>query len=119
MARNGSSVYGAPRCKVGRSNYANFTQQGNTLFVHVRFWPGETVVVGGMKTKVLSAKLLATGKPVTVEQDEFRVRLTGLPAHAPDDPVTTIALDCAGEPEQDTNWVRTDRPRAAVGVGTA
>ena len=39
--------------------------------------------------KVKSAQLLATGKDVKFEQDQFRVRFTGLPEKAPDDPVTT------------------------------
>ena len=63
-----------------------------------------------------SARLLATGKPVKFKQDEFRVRFTGLPETAPDDPVTTIAIECDGEPKQDTDMVRKERPRRAVGV---
>ena len=50
------------------------------------------------RTRCKSASLLATGKPVKFEQEEFRVRFTGLPADAPDDPVTTIAIECDGEP---------------------
>ena len=45
------------------------------------------------------------------EQDKFRVRFTGLPENAPDDPVTTLAIECDGEPNQDTDFVRNERPR--------
>ena len=45
------------------------------------------------------------------EQDDFRVRFIGLPEKAPDDPVTTIAIECDGEPKQDTDYVRKERPR--------
>ena len=51
------------------------------------------------KQKVLSAKMLKTGQALTVSQDGFRTHLTGLPATAPDTPVTTIALECDGVPD--------------------
>jgi alpha-L-fucosidase len=65
---------------------------------------------------VKSAKLLPDGKPVTVKQDDFRVQLTGLPARAPDQPVSVLALECEKEPVQDTGAVRRNRPRRGVGV---
>ena len=55
--------------------------------------------------------MLATGASVKFEQEKFRVRFTGLPAKAPDDPVTTLAIECDGEPKQDTDFVRNERPR--------
>lgn len=116
MDRNGQAIYTAEPCKVKRSNYAQFTRKGNTLYMHVYFWPGDYVAISGLQTKVKSARLLATGKPVEVEQEEFRTRLKGLPAAAPDNPVTTIALECESEPNQDTMMVRKERPRRGVGV---
>ncbi len=115
MGKNGATIYGAPRCQVRRSNYCNFTRQGNTLYVHVHFWPGSTVTVAGLKNKITSARLLASGQPVTYRQDGLRVRFTGLPAHPPDRPVTVIAAECDGEPPQDMNEVvRIGRARAGV-----
>jgi len=81
------------------------------LYMHVHFWPGETVSLGGLTNQVKSARLLATGKDVKFEQDELRVRFVGLPEKAPDDPATTIAIECDGEPRQDTDFVRKERPR--------
>ncbi len=98
-------------CQPRRSEFASFTRKGNTLYMHVHFWPGETVALGGLTNKVKSARLLASGKEVKFEQEKFRVRFTGLPEKAPDDPVTTIAIECEGEPKQDTDWVRKERPR--------
>ena len=111
MDRNGQSIYRTEKCQPRRSNYAGFTRNGNTLYMHIHFWPGEVATIGGMMTKVKSARLLATGKEVKVEQDKFRVRFMGLPAAAPDDPVTTIAIECEEEPRQDTDFVRKERPR--------
>jgi alpha-L-fucosidase len=119
-SKNAASVYGMDRCTVNRGAFENYSRKGNTLYVHVRYWPGETIAIGGLKTQVKSAKLLATGQVVAFKQESFRLQLLGLPKTAPDSPVTTIALELDGEPVQDTqNWVRKDRPRAQVGVGTA
>jgi alpha-L-fucosidase len=60
------------------------------------------VTVGGIKTKVTSAKLLASGKPVQFSQKGSQLIFTGLPAKAPDDPVTVIAAECESEPVQDS-----------------
>ena len=116
MDRNGESIYSAETCKVSRSNYANFTRKSNTLYMHVHFWPGDYVAISGLKSKVKSAKLLASSKPVEYEQDEFRTRFTGLPQAAPDSPVTTIVIECESEPVQDTMMVRKERPRRGAGV---
>jgi len=111
MHRNGESIYQSDPCQPRHSEYASFTRKGNTLYMHVYFWPGDYVVVAGLKTQVKVVSLLANGQKVDFQQDRFRVRLTGLPATAPDLPVTTIALECEGEPFQDTIFVREERPR--------
>jgi len=114
MDRNSQSIYGTERSKMQWSLFGNFTGKGNTVYFHVHFWPGETVALGGLKTKVKSAKLLASGKNVDFKQDDLRVQFTGLPATAPDNPVTVIAIECEGEPVQDLEWVRKNRPRGQV-----
>jgi len=114
MDKNGSTIYGSDPCRVARSNYLNFTRKGNTLYVHAHFWPGETLVVAGLTNKVLSAKLLAGGKKVEFTQDRFRVRFTGLPAAPPDDPVTTLAVECDSEPAQNMDMVRREKKREGV-----
>jgi alpha-L-fucosidase len=111
MDKNGQAIYESDVCQPRRSNYASFTRKGNTLFAHVHFWPGSTVVVAGLMTRVKSAKLLASGGKVEFTQDPLRVRFTGLPEKAPDDPVTTIAIECESEPAQDNIYVRKERKR--------
>jgi alpha-L-fucosidase len=115
--RNGVAIYGAEPCQVHTSVYANFTRKGSTLYMHVHFWPkGGDVAIGGLKQKVLSAKVLETGQVLAVAQDGFRTRITGLPDAAPDTPVTVLEIQCDGAPVQDTNYVRTTKPRAGVGI---
>jgi alpha-L-fucosidase len=116
MKTAGQTIYGADPCKVARSTYANFTRKGNTLYMHVHFWPGSDVSISGLRQKVTSATILKTGQRVMVSQDGFRTLLTGLPATAPDSPVTTLVLECDGVPVQDTDYVRINKPRAGVGI---
>jgi alpha-L-fucosidase len=114
LTRNGESIYPTETCQVRRSNYASFTRKGNTLYMHVHYWPGEVVAFSGLQTSVKSARLLASGKKVDFEQDRYRVRFTGLPAEPPDHPLTTIAMECDAEPTQDSIFVRREKPRGGV-----
>jgi alpha-L-fucosidase len=86
--------------------------------MHVYFWPGDDVAIAGLMVGVKSARMLATGEKVKFAQDKFRVRFTGLPMKAPDHPVTTIAIECDGEPQQDNIFVRRERPRLGVGMSS-
>jgi alpha-L-fucosidase len=101
---------------VQRSQFANFTRTGNKLYVHVHFWPGDTVSIGGLTNKVVSAKLYGTGQTLKVNQDPFRTQITGLPSKAPDPLVSVIELECDGEPGQDMENIRKNRPRRDIGV---
>lgn len=111
MDRNGVSIYQSETTQPRRSAFAGFTRKGNTLYMHVYFWPGETVALGGLTSQVKSARLLSSGREVKFEQEPFRVKFTGLPEKAPDEPVTTIAIECDGVPHQDSDGVRKNRPR--------
>jgi alpha-L-fucosidase len=114
MEKNGETIYATDPCQPRRSNYMSFTRRGNTLFAHVHFWPGETVTIGGLLTKVKSARLLATGQKVAFQQDRLRVRFTGLPARAPDDPISTLVIECESEPKQDQYVIRKERERGTA-----
>jgi alpha-L-fucosidase len=114
LERNGESIYGADPCQPRRSNYAGFTRRGNTLYMHVHFWPGESFAMAGLLVPAKSVRLLASGQRVAFQQDKLRIRFTGLPATAPDDPVTTLAIECEGEPRQDQYLVRNERDREVV-----
>jgi len=114
MGTHGDLIHKADQCAVHSSEIAGFTRQGNTLFVHTHFWPGQTVSVGGLKGKVLSAKLYPSGQPVKFEQDEWRLRLEGLPDHAPDPLATTIAVEFDSVPAQDEDAIRVNRKRESV-----
>lgn len=116
MQTSGASIYQSEICQPYRSNYATYTRIGNTLYMHVHFWPGSDVSISGLKVKALSAKILKTGANVKIVQDEFRTHLLELPKEAPDFPVTTIEIVCDAEPRQDREFVRINEPRAKVGI---
>src|SRR6185437_1849175 len=112
----GDLIHKAEYCKVQQSLFSNFTRIGNKLYIHVHFWPGETVSIGGLKNKVLSAKLLPSGQTIQVQQDAFRTQFLGLPANSPNELVSVIEAECDGEPDQDTLNIRKNRPRLKVGI---
>ncbi len=114
MKKYGSTIYGSDPCQVNRSVYAGFTRKGNTLYMHVYFWPGNYVAIGGLMTKVKSARYLATGEKIDFQQTDFQLKLTGLPVKASDELATVLALECEGEPVQNTLYVRENRPRDGV-----
>ncbi len=114
MDKHSEAIYESELCKVTRCRFASFTRKHNTLYIHVFFWPGSTMTIGGLRTKVKSARILTTGQNVKFQQEEFRVQFTGLPDKAPDDLVTVVAVECESEPMQDMMHVRDDRPRAGV-----
>lgn len=114
MDTNGATIYESDICQVNSSTYASFTRKGNTLYMHVHFWPGEYVAIGGLQTGVKSARILKTGQPVKFTQNKFQAKFVGLPQDAPDFPVTTIAIECESEPTQDTIFVRKEMPREGV-----
>ncbi|MES2391701.1 MAG: alpha-L-fucosidase [Acidobacteriota bacterium] len=131
LAVNGEAIYGTDGgASISFGNYDNFTRKGNTLYVHVYFWPSKTpaaewiefykpaavVAIGGVQAKVLSARLLKTGKKVEFTQDVTTLRLTGLPEVAPDEPVTVIAVECDRPPVVDHHSIRPKWNRYGVGT---
>jgi alpha-L-fucosidase len=108
---NSEAIYASERCQPRRSNYAMFTRRGNTLYMHIHSWPGETAAVAGLQVPVKTARLVAGGQALRVRQDALRLQISGLPRQAPGRPTSTIAIECDGEPRQDPLIVRNQRER--------
>jgi len=115
MGSNGQAIYQSEKCQPNRSAFANFSRKGNTLYMHVHYWPGSYVAISGLTVGVKSARLHTSGESITFTQDKFQTKLTGLPEEAPDSPVTTIEIECDDVPKQDTDMVRKTKPRDGVG----
>ncbi|HXR38418.1 MAG TPA: alpha-L-fucosidase [Terracidiphilus sp.] len=132
LATNGKAIYGAERGDFSWNTNANYTRRGNTLYIHQQYWPGYTpaaealsffqpeavIAIAGLKAKAKSARLLKTGEAVQFTQDEWSLRLTGLPLKAPDQPVTVIEVECDGKPDIDHDALRPLWPRYKVGISS-
>ena len=103
MKRNGEAIYGTQRACAEWMNCGMATQKGNTLYWHITRWYGSDLWIGGIKTKVLNAKILGTREPVKFEQTfepTVRLHLYNLPAEPPDEFIPVIALECESSPRQ-------------------
>jgi alpha-L-fucosidase len=114
LKRNGGTIYGAQPFAGKRMPWANFTRKGKTLYAHIHAWPGPGASIGGLKTKVKSVKIRATGRRVAFEQTRHRLILLDLPVKAPEKPVAVLEIECAGTPRRDNNFVRLTMPRGEV-----
>lgn len=75
------------------------TANGNRLYLHVLEWPVDGIVrVTGLTSKVIGAKLLATGAPVPFQQKGATLHLTG-PTASPMPWDTVMELDLESPPE--------------------
>ena len=108
---DGESIYGAERATVEWMNFSPLspcaaTVKGHTLYWHISHWYGSDLWIGGLKTKVLGARLLSTGQAVKFRQTfasdgaTDRLHLYDLPAAAPDPDLSVLVLECDGKPLQ-------------------
>ena len=104
LERNGEAVYG----KVDKSApffwVRGTTRKKTTVYVWNWIWPNDgQITLGGYRTKVLSASLL-DGTELPFEQDEYQLKIYGLPQESPDElcNVGLIKLEFETEPEHKT-----------------
>jgi alpha-L-fucosidase len=126
MGQNGSAIYGADKlANAPWHPYATYTSKGNTLYMGIYAWPGDTpaerslqfyrppvvFAIGGFRTKVQSIRLMKTEQTMQFTQDEITLRINGLPATSPDELIAVLELKCEGIPVIDHEYVRKARPR--------
>jgi len=85
------------------------TAKGGKVYLHFLNDPCGEFCWGELKNKVLSAKLMKTGRKVSFRQEGDRLFLEKLPVPLPDSPATTVELEIKGRPEavtgQTTFWI--------------
>lgn len=54
--------------------YARTTARANLVFVHIFDWPSGVFELPGLTAKVISARLLADGKPLTFRQTKGKLQ---------------------------------------------
>jgi hypothetical protein len=101
-AVNGGSIRGTTRTPLAVQSWGESTRKGNRLYLHVFQWPaGGKLVVGGLKTGVSKACLLADPEvPLATSHDGLDL-VIDIPLQAPDSADSVIVLECQGEPHGD------------------
>ena len=101
LSVNGESIYGSERCPLGAGMLGLMTAKGNTAYAHIFRWPKQgEITLPGIKNKVKSATVLATGKQARIETgSNSRTFLKDLPKIPPDPHDTVIKLVLDGKPE--------------------
>jgi alpha-L-fucosidase len=91
LTLNGDSIYDTTYGPVQGITGLRTTASGKSLYIHLFDWPSGTCSIPGIDARVLSARLLANGRPLTFRQTEGKLEID-LPAQAPDPNVSVIAL---------------------------
>ncbi len=104
IAHNGEAIYGHVDRAEGMEWMATgqWSRKGNTAYFWCMRWPGRELVLGGIKSKLKKASMLANRKPIAFVQEKDRVILKGLPKNSPDSVagVTVIKVEFAAPPKQ-------------------
>jgi alpha-L-fucosidase len=88
---NGEAIYGSTFGPIQGEQSFRTTANGNKLFLHVFDWPTGSLTLAAIKSKILSARLLADNRPLIFQQTEAGVKIE-LPRQMPDKDVSVIAL---------------------------
>lgn len=94
LETNGESIYETTYGPIQGLPALRTTANRNSIFVHVFDWPAASLELSGLDSKILSARLLADGKPLVFRQTEDHIAID-VPAQAPDANVSVIALQKA------------------------
>jgi len=97
---NGEAVYGSRRCPAPAAAFSCWTRKGDYCYLNIFNWPGRELVIPLVKSKVISATILATGQRVKCRREyNGRLVIYGLPEMPPDKHITTLRFRFSGEPE--------------------
>lgn len=99
MKVNGESIHGTTRTPLAVQSWGESTRKASTLYLHVFDWPRDgKLVVGGLKSNVKSAYLLAdaTKAPLATKRlGELDVQID-VPKRGPDKTDSVVVLQCEG-----------------------
>lgn len=108
LRKNGDSIYNATGCLLPHEvEWGAVTGNSGKLYLHLFDWPKNSFIFTGLKNKVKSVKLLATGDPVAFRQEHLNnpdmdQLILSVPAQAPDEYVSVILLEIEGDPVIDS-----------------
>jgi alpha-L-fucosidase len=92
LTLNGDAIYGTTYGPVQGAADLRTTANDKSIYVHIFNWPAAGACeISGIEAKVMSARLLANGRPLTFRQTEGKLQID-IPGQAPDPNVSVIAL---------------------------
>jgi alpha-L-fucosidase len=91
LAVNGDSIYGTTYGPIQGVPAIRVTAKKDKIFIHAFEWPSSPLEITGLDAKVLSAYLLANGRPLKIRQSGNKLQVD-LPSEGPDANVSVIAL---------------------------
>ncbi|WP_340110665.1 alpha-L-fucosidase [Maribellus mangrovi] len=96
---NGEAIYGTEKTCLPVQSWGQTTIKGNMLYLHIHNYPGEKLVLGGLKSKIEKAWLLADPdkKALAFEKTPAGDAMFAMPAEAPDSVVSVVAVECEGD----------------------
>ncbi len=99
---NGDSIRGTTGTPLAVQAWGESTRKGDRLYLHIFQWPRDgRLVVGGLKSQVLKASLLAApARALPVARQGLDCIVT-VPETAPDAADNVVVLECAGGPVAD------------------
>lgn len=101
----GEAIYGRvdrPDGLEGWSGCGTWTRKGRDCYFWVYNWPGETLAIGGIRSKVKSVRLMPDGRLLRFKQEHRRLLVKGLPRTCPDKNVEIgmLKINFIGKPVQ-------------------
>jgi len=102
LKTNGPAIYGTRGSRL-QASWGRVTQKGDLLYLHVFQWPNDgKLVVPGLKNKIISAAVLATGEKLKTLSDPKGITVL-IPATAPDKNSSTIVVKFEAQIEDDVH----------------
>src|SRR6266550_471678 len=83
LSINGDSIYGTTYGPIQGVPSIRVTAKKEKIFIHAFEWPSSPLEINGLQAKVLSAYLLASGRPLKIRQSEGKLQVD-LPSQRPD-----------------------------------
>lgn len=100
LDRNGEAIYGTQASPFPSDpEWGRVTMKGETLYLLVKEWPNGSLRLPGLTNEVKGARILgAPDAEVSIQRDGDFLAIA-LPAVAPEEIVSVVALDIVGAPE--------------------
>jgi alpha-L-fucosidase len=93
MAVNGESVRNVEPCRINGGSYGCSSIKGNTVYLYVHWWHGDTITIADCDMDFSSGIILGPNTELAIRRKGKHIILTNLPQSAPDPYCTVIKLE--------------------------